>query len=109
MQSSSPPIVIQSDALRWKYLGSGTRWARLHRLANGGTVYRIQGDAGSTFPAHTHHGGEEVFVMSGDYSDESGSYAAGAYLSYPPGSHHEPMTFGGCDLLVIWWRAEHAL
>lgn len=33
---------------------------------------------GSALPAHTHGGGEEYFVLEGDFVDESGSHKAGA-------------------------------
>lgn len=42
----------------------------------------------SSFPFHMHAQGEEILVLSGTFSDESGHYPAGWYLRNPPGSGH---------------------
>lgn len=55
---------------------------------------------GASFPQHTHHLGEELFVLEGVFSDESGDYPAGTYLRNPPGSSHSPFTKEGCKLFV---------
>lgn len=99
----TPSLVKPDNELQWRELGPGTRWATVHKFPHGGTVYRIHGDPDSTFPAHTHCGGEEVYILSGDYSDPHGRFEAGTFLSYPAESHHEPRTESGCELLVIWW------
>lgn len=54
----------------------------------------------SSFPKHAHPMGEEFFVLSGDFQDESGTYPAGTFVKNPPGSSHSPKTVSGCDLLV---------
>ncbi|MEO7993090.1 MAG: cupin domain-containing protein [bacterium] len=99
-----PPVVTDPVTLQWKSLGPGTRLAVMHRLANGAVVQRVQADSGAVFPPHVHRGGEEVYVISGDYSDDTGRYTAGMYLSYVDGSIHQPWSESGCDLLVIDWR-----
>lgn len=60
--------------------------------------------AGSRFPAHGHGGGEEILVLDGVFSDESGDYPAGSYLRNPPGSRHAPASAPGCTLLVKLWQ-----
>lgn len=59
---------------------------------------------GSRFPAHVHGGGEEILVLSGVFSDETGDYPAGSYLRNPPGSRHTPASAPGCTLLVKLWQ-----
>lgn len=59
---------------------------------------------GSRFPAHVHGGGEEILVLDGVFSDESGDYPAGSYLRNPPGSRHSPASGPGCTLLVKLWQ-----
>ncbi len=44
------------------------------------------------FQAHTHRGGEEVFVVDGCFRDEHGAYPAGTWLRNPDGSRHAPFT-----------------
>ena len=44
--------------------------------------------------------GEEIFVLSGTYIDESGEHPAGTYLRIPPGSTYRPYKQTGCTLFV---------
>ena len=55
---------------------------------------------GSQFTQHQHELGEEILVLEGQFSDESGDYDAGTYIKNPPGSSHAPFTKTGCLLLV---------
>lgn len=55
---------------------------------------------GTSFKEHTHPGGEEIFVLSGEFMDERGTYPAGTYLRNPPGSKHSPGSLTGCVLFV---------
>ncbi|GGP19685.1 cupin domain-containing protein [Silvimonas iriomotensis] len=59
---------------------------------------------GSRFHAHTHHGGEEILVIDGMFSDEHGDFPAGTYFRNPPGTRHSPHTQEGCLLLVRLWQ-----
>jgi anti-sigma factor ChrR (cupin superfamily) len=55
---------------------------------------------GSQFERHVHGGGEEILVLEGVFSDESGDHAAGTNLRNPPGSAHAPFSREGCLLFV---------
>lgn len=54
----------------------------------------------SSFHAHDHPEGEEIYVISGLFEDEHGSYPAGSFLLNPEGFRHQPFSNGGCDLFV---------
>ncbi len=55
---------------------------------------------GSRFERHEHPLGEEILVLEGTFSDETGDYPAGTYLRNPPGSGHAPFSRDGCTLFV---------
>lgn len=55
---------------------------------------------GARFERHGHDGGEEILVLEGVFSDETGDHPAGTYLRNPPGSHHAPFSQPGCLLFV---------
>jgi anti-sigma factor ChrR (cupin superfamily) len=55
---------------------------------------------GSRFSRHVHDGGEEILVLEGVFSDETGDHPAGTYLRNPPGSAHAPFSHDGCLLFV---------
>ncbi|MEY8689000.1 MAG: cupin domain-containing protein [Leptothrix sp. (in: b-proteobacteria)] len=56
--------------------------------------------AGARFDRHVHGGGEEILVLEGVFSDDSGDHPAGTYLRNPPGSAHAPHSRDGCLLFV---------
>jgi anti-sigma factor ChrR (cupin superfamily) len=60
----------------------------------------VKYDAGSSFTTHPHPLGEEILVLSGVFSDETGDYPAGSYLRNPEGFSHAPFSRQGCELLV---------
>lgn len=55
---------------------------------------------GSGFPHHPHPGGEEIFVLSGTFSEGDKHYPAGWYLRNPPGSSHQPSSAEGALIFV---------
>ena len=55
---------------------------------------------GSSFSSHKHPFGEEIFVLSGVFSDETGDFGPGSYLRNPPGSEHSPFSKAGCIIFV---------
>lgn len=60
----------------------------------------VRYEPGARFPAHAHDLGEEIFVLDGIFSDETGDYPAGTYIMNPPGSAHAPFSEFGCTLFV---------
>lgn len=60
----------------------------------------VRYEPGARFPAHGHDLGEEIFVLDGIFSDETGDYPAGTYIMNPPGSAHAPFSEFGCTLFV---------
>ncbi|MEM9101551.1 MAG: cupin domain-containing protein [Pseudomonadota bacterium] len=60
----------------------------------------------SSFPNHIHTGGEEIFVLSGTFSDESGDYSKGWYLRNPVRSSHAPFSKEGTKIFVKLWQMQ---
>jgi len=55
----------------------------------------------STFSQHEHSGGEEFFVLEGEFADEHRSYPVGSYVRNPIGTAHSPRVGEqGCVLFV---------
>lgn len=55
---------------------------------------------GAAFKEHSHPLGEEILVLEGVFSDETGDFPAGTYIRNPPGSRHSPFSKDGCKILV---------
>lgn len=99
----SQRCTVDSNSLPWQASPS----PRVHRRLlerMGGEVARatsvVRYAAGARFDAHNHDLGEEIVVLEGTLSDESGVYGPGTYLKNPPGSAHAPFSEEGCTLFV---------
>lgn len=54
-----------------------------------------------TIPEHAHAGGEEIFILEGELSDERGRYGPGTWVRFPVGLTHTPTSSAaGCMMLV---------
>lgn len=60
----------------------------------------VRYDAGASFHGHNHPGGEEILVIEGTFSDETGDFHAGTYFRNPLGFRHAPFSREGCLILV---------
>jgi anti-sigma factor ChrR (cupin superfamily) len=96
-------VCIRSDQEQWlNSPAKGISRIPLEREAaeSGHTSSFVKYAPGSSFAAHSHPNGEEIYVLDGIFSDENGDYPAGSYIRNPPGSHHSPFTGEGCTLFV---------
>ena len=64
-------------------------------------VALIRWEPNTPFKEHTHHGGEEVFVIEGSYSDGNGDYPAGTWVRLPDQSSHSAFTRDEGALLFL--------
>ncbi len=63
-------------------------------------VALVKWTPGTQYLQHRHPGGEEIFVLSGVFADEHGSYPAGTWIRNPAGSEHTPYSDEGCVIYV---------
>ncbi|MEL7401102.1 MAG: cupin domain-containing protein, partial [Pseudomonadota bacterium] len=99
----SQRVVINSNELEWSQ--SPMPGVLLKRLARqeaerGHATSIVKYLPGSRFSAHPHPQGEEIFVLDGVFSDETGDYPAGSYIRNPEGFEHAPFSEQGCTLFV---------
>lgn len=89
---------------------AGVKRIPLERLLpeSGPVTSVVKYEAGSSFSAHLHPGGEEILVLDGVFEDGDGRYPVGSYIRNPPGSSHKPFSRAGCVLLVKlnWFNAK---
>jgi len=69
---------------------------------DGHTIFMLELDPGTTFPAHSHGGAESAFVLSGDLEIEGRFLRAGDFSRAAPGSHHRSLySRDGCRALLV--------
>ena len=97
-------VAADTAAMDWSPSPSGSVWRkRVHRVgpAEAGQVTSVvRYEPNSTFHAHDHPDGEEIFVLDGVFSDEHGDWPAGTFLLNPEGFRHAPFSKPGCTLFV---------
>ncbi len=103
----SQRVLIHGDSVPWVPSPTiGVDRRMLDRI--GGEVARatsiVRYARGSSFPSHTHDGGEEFIVLDGVFQDEHGDYPAGTYIRNPPTTQHSPRSEAGCTIFVKLWQ-----
>lgn len=96
-------FVIETEAMNWSESPiPGVSRKPLEREAkeSGHTTSIVKYEAGSSFSEHAHPLGEEIYVLEGVFSDETGDFGPGTYIRNPPGSVHAPFSEEGCTIFV---------
>jgi anti-sigma factor ChrR (cupin superfamily) len=97
----SARVVIDTSKTPWQpYPGAeGLDMIALHTHGRE-RVYLARWAAGASYPMHRHAGGEESYVLSGEFGDNLGTYPAGTWIRNPVGSEHAPYSRSGSVLYV---------
>ncbi len=96
-------VVVQASSMMWvDSPASGIQRQLIERdgdeVARATSIVRYA--PASAFAKHEHDLGEEILVLDGVFSDETGSYCPGTYIKNPPASSHAPSSASGCTLFV---------
>jgi quercetin dioxygenase-like cupin family protein len=78
----------------------GLDYSPLRPHASGGATFFLRFAAGAVGAAHTHPGGEELFVVSGDITVGGRRLRAGDYLYTPPDGVHDAVAHEETVLLL---------
>ncbi len=100
----SEPVVVHTANMPWQDSpGARVKRKRLHLVGepeSGQVTSLVTYLPQAKFPTHAHPEGEEILVLEGVFSDESGDYPAGTHLLNPEGFAHAPFSTPGCLLFV---------
>jgi putative transcriptional regulator len=96
--------VPKSDCKQsWRRAGIGILETDVDFGEAGGNakIYRIA--PGTSVPIHTHTGAEVTLVLSGGFTDETGSYGPGDIAIQEAGGEHQPVADddGECVVLAV--------
>lgn len=99
--AAQSPVQIAFDAQPW-LPGAGKL---LVKPLSEGTAF-VFWPAMERFQAHKHWGGEEIYVLSGQFEDEHGKYPAGTWMQSPHLSAHHPFVV---EETLIFVKTGHLL
>jgi anti-sigma factor ChrR (cupin superfamily) len=96
-------VVVNTPETPWQ--SSPSSGVMLRMLEQGGlegarTTSIVRYEPGAHLRSDSLKPGEEIIVLEGEFSDESGVYPAGTYIKNPPGSNHTPLSENGCILFI---------
>ena len=98
---TAPASEYVSVAARdWDQRRPGVYWKVL-RDDGGRKTVLVRYDRGAVIPRHRHLGDEEIFVIEGSVSDDTGTCKAGDYARRPPGCVHTVRSAEGALVLAI--------
>ena len=96
-------VVINTHEQDWIASPHAGVWRKLlarEEAERGHATSLVKFEPGAKFSSHDHPLGEEILVLEGTFSDESGNHTAGSYFRNPEGFIHAPYSKEGCLLLV---------
>lgn len=99
----SKRVVIDTAAMQWQdspAVGVQRKPLAREDRESGHATSVVRYAAGASFKRHEHPFGEEILVLDGVFSDETGDFPAGSYMRNPAGSGHAPFSKQGCVLFV---------
>jgi anti-sigma factor ChrR (cupin superfamily) len=82
-------VVINTNNEAWHKGHGNLSVMPLHSFRTQGAAL-VKWPKGEKFIKHSHFGGEEVYVLKGEFIDEHGTYPVGTWLRSPHLSVHEP-------------------
>jgi anti-sigma factor ChrR (cupin superfamily) len=99
---SAPAVSLYVDAAGrpWTERRPGVFWKVLWEEGDHKALL-VRYAPGAAIPRHRHLGDEQVFVLEGSVSDETGTCTAGNYVRRPPGCVHSVRSDGGALVLAI--------
>jgi anti-sigma factor ChrR (cupin superfamily) len=96
-------VRVNTETAAWLPGQGGLEVMPLHDF-KGEHVALVKWPAGERFQPHTHFGGEEILVLSGEFKDEHGDYPTGTWMRSPHLSRHHPFV---AEPTVIWVKVGH--
>jgi len=98
-KSDTQCVNINTSQQNWLQGQGNLQVMPLHNFENQGTAL-VYWPAGERFLPHKHWGGEEIFVLSGEFIDEHGRYPKGTWVRSPHLSEHFPFVEKDTVILV---------
>ena len=89
------------DGLNWRKVTKTLRIADLGTIDGAAEFSLYHISEGGSIPQHSHSGTEMTLVLRGGFSDETGTYHAGDFITREAGEEHAPAAIAGGDCICL--------
>lgn len=87
-----PQPLLHYDIPAWRFVMPGVKWSALSFAGpEAGQLLLVRGVPGAKLPAHGHDGTEYTCVLTGSFSDSTGTYTAGDLIEATEDHDHQPI------------------
>ena len=100
MTSPVPSHYVNAADRPWVERRAGVHWKALWEEGDRKAIL-MRYDPGAVIPRHRHLGDEQIFVLEGSVSDDTGTCTAGNYARRPPGCVHTVVSHEGALVLAL--------
>jgi anti-sigma factor ChrR (cupin superfamily) len=100
VRESPTSVYVTTADRQWQERRPGVHWKVLWEEGDRKAVL-MRYDPGATIPRHRHTGDEQIFVLEGSVSDDTGTCSRGDYARRPPGCVHRVWSRAGALVLAI--------
>ncbi|MGH7324982.1 MAG: cupin domain-containing protein [Candidatus Rokuibacteriota bacterium] len=100
MTASPVTLYVNAADRPWMERRPGVQWKVLWEEGNHRAVL-MRYAPGATIPRHRHLGEEQIFVLEGSVTDDTGTCTSGNYARRPPGCIHTVTSRDGALVLAI--------
>jgi anti-sigma factor ChrR (cupin superfamily) len=98
--TTSVTLYVDATDRPWTEPRPGVHWKILWEEGDRRTVL-VRYEPGAVIPRHRHLGDEQIFVLEGSVSDDTGTCTAGNYARRPPGCVHTVSSRDGALVLAV--------
>jgi anti-sigma factor ChrR (cupin superfamily) len=98
-------VIINTGKTQWHQGIGGLQVMPLHSHIHENTAL-VKWPKNEVFQAHSHLGGEEIYVIKGTFQDQFGKYPKGTWIRSPHNSQHTPFVE---EETIIWVKTGHLL
>jgi len=97
-----PPPLRHYDIPSWRFVLPGVKWAPLTLTGPGsGQIMLVRGVPGAKLPSHGHDGTEYTCVLTGSFSDSSGTYNVGDLIEASEDHDHQPIVTPDAECVCL--------
>ena len=97
-----PKPLRHYDIPDWRFVLPGVKWTALRLTGpEAGQLLLVRGVPGAKLPSHGHDGTEYTCVLTGSFSDSSGTYTAGDLIEASEDHDHQPIVTPDAECVCV--------